>query len=44
MTETQTPGEIAEATRHPNGYVYRISARIGDPNGRVPPEAIIDCV
>jgi len=35
------PGEIKEARLHPNGCVYRISAKVGDPNGRVPPEAIV---
>jgi hypothetical protein len=35
------PGEIKEARLHPNGWVYRISAKVGDPNGRVPPEAIV---
>jgi hypothetical protein len=36
-----SPGEIAEAARHPGGYIYRIAASVGDPNGRVPPEAIL---
>jgi len=35
------PGEIEEAARNPNGWVYRIAGSIGDPNGKVPPEAII---
>ena len=34
-------GEIEEATRHPDGWVYRIAASVGDPNGRVFPEAIV---
>ncbi len=33
------PGEIAEAKRHPNGWVYRIAGKFG-PNDAVPPEAI----
>jgi hypothetical protein len=34
------PGEIQEAARHPNGWVYRIAGRFG-PNDGVPPEAIV---
>jgi hypothetical protein len=34
------PGEIAEAERIPNGWVYRIAGRFA-PHERVPPEAII---
>lgn len=34
------PGEIAEATRNPGGWVYRISGAY-DPNDGVPPEAIV---
>jgi hypothetical protein len=34
------PGEIDEAKRIPNGWVYRIAGRFG-PNDRVPPEAIV---
>jgi hypothetical protein len=34
------PGEIQEATRHPNGWVYRIAGQFG-PNDGVPPEAIV---
>jgi hypothetical protein len=41
MTEAPFLEEIEEAARMPNGHVYRISGKIGDPNGRVPPEAII---
>ncbi len=33
-------GEIEEAKRTPNGWVYRIAGRFG-PSDRVPPEAII---
>ena len=33
-------GEIEEAKRCPNGYVYRIAGQFG-PNDRVPPEAIV---
>jgi len=39
-TFVPTEGEIAEARRFPNEYVYRISAHF-DPDGRVPPEAIV---
>ena len=35
------PGEMEEAARHPNGWVYRIAGSIGDPNGKVPTEAIV---
>lgn len=34
------PGEIEEATRHPSGWVYRISGNYGPDDG-VPPEAIV---
>ena len=34
------PGEIEEAKRHPNGWVYRMAGRFG-PNDSVPPEAIV---
>jgi hypothetical protein len=34
------PGEIDEAKRYANGWVYRIAARFA-PNAAVPPEAII---
>jgi hypothetical protein len=34
------PGEVEEAKRHPNGWVYRIVNRFG-PNDFVPPEAIV---
>lgn len=37
---TPFPGEIEEATRHPNGWVYRIVGSF-DPNCAIPPEAII---
>lgn len=42
MTEDArpTPGEIEEARKFPNGYVYRISGHF-DPNGFVPPEGIV---
>ena len=39
MTERPFEGEIAEAKKHPNGWVYRIAGRFSD-NDRVPPEAI----
>lgn len=35
-----TIGEMAEAKKFPNGWVYRIHHSY-DPNGRVPSEAII---
>ena len=41
MRERPSPGEVAEAARNPNGWVYRIAGSVGDANGRVPPEAII---
>jgi hypothetical protein len=41
VNEKPSPGEIEEAARFPDGYVYRISGKIGDPNGRVPAEAIV---
>jgi hypothetical protein len=41
MKEAPLPGEVAEAARNPNGWVYRIAASAGDPNGRVSPEAIV---
>jgi len=34
------PGEIEEAKRHPNGWVYRIKGVFG-PNDAVPPAAIV---
>jgi hypothetical protein len=34
------PGEIAEAKRIPNGWVYRIAGKFGPDDG-VPPEAIV---
>jgi len=34
------PGEVAEAKRHPNGWVYRIAGRFNS-NERIPPEAIV---
>lgn len=34
------PGELQEAKRHPNGWVYRIAGRFGPDDG-VPPEAIV---
>jgi hypothetical protein len=33
-------GEIEEASRNPNGWVYRIAGNFG-PNESVPPEAIM---
>jgi hypothetical protein len=33
-------GEIEEAKRHPDGWVYRIAGAFG-PNDRIPPEAIV---
>jgi hypothetical protein len=41
MTVTPAAGEIEEARRHPDGWVYRIAASVGDPNRRVPPEGIV---
>jgi hypothetical protein len=41
MKERPLPGEVAEAASIPNGWVYRIAGSVADPNGRVPPEAII---
>jgi len=41
MSEKPSKGEIEEAIRHPEGWVYRIAGGIGDPNGRVPPEAVM---
>ena len=40
--EAETPfsGEIEEAKRTPNGWVYRIAGRFG-PRDAVPPEAIV---
>jgi hypothetical protein len=38
--EKPFPGEVTEAKRNPNGYVYRIAGQFG-PNDRVPPDAII---
>lgn len=35
-----TADEIREAKINPNGWVYRIKGEY-DPNGRVPPEAIL---
>lgn len=34
------PGELEEAKRYPNGWVYRIAGKFG-PTDSVPPEAII---
>jgi hypothetical protein len=35
-------GAIAEAKKHPGGWVYEIdSDQVADPNGYVPPRAII---
>ena len=34
------PGEIQEAKRHPNGWVYRIAGSFND-NEKIPPEAIV---
>lgn len=34
------PGEVEEAARNPNGWVYRISGNYGLNDG-VPPEAVI---
>lgn len=34
------PGEHAEASENPGGWVYRISGNYG-PNDRVPPEVIV---
>jgi len=34
------PGEIEEARRFPNGWVYRIAGDFG-PDDRIPPEAIV---
>jgi hypothetical protein len=38
--KTPLPGEIEEAKRYPNGWVYRIAGSFA-PNESVPPEAII---
>lgn len=37
---TPEPQELEEATRNPNGWVYRISGTYG-PDEEIPPEAII---
>ena len=34
------PGEVEEAKKHPNDWVYRIQGTFG-PNETVPPEAIV---
>jgi hypothetical protein len=34
------PGLVAEAAKHPGGWVYEIAPGY-DPAGRVPPEAIV---
>lgn len=39
-SETPLPGEIEEAKRNPNAWVYRIAGRFA-PNENVPPEAIV---
>ena len=41
LTNPSAPerGEIEEAARNPNGWVYRIAGKFG-PNDGVPPEAI----
>ena len=41
MTEKPYPGEIAEATKYPDGHIYRVATRITNPNTPVPPEAIV---
>ena len=33
-------GEIAEATRNPGSWVYRIAGNFG-PDDRIPPEAVV---
>jgi hypothetical protein len=38
--ENPKPGEIAEAARNPNGWVYRIAGQFA-PNERIPADAII---
>lgn len=38
--ETPLPGEVEEAKRNPNGWVYRIAGNFSR-NENVPPEAII---
>lgn len=38
--ESPLPGEIEEAKRNPNGWVYRIAGSFA-PNENVPPEAIV---
>ena len=38
--EKPYPEEIAEATRHPNGWVYRIAGNFSA-DEKVPPEAIV---
>ena len=35
------PGEVEEAERFPNGWVYRIAGKSFGPNDAIPPEAII---
>ena len=37
---TPLPGELGEAKRNPNGWVYRIAGHFR-PDERVPPQAII---
>jgi hypothetical protein len=39
---TPSPELVAEALRHPSGWVYEIDGEmVADPDGEVPPEAII---
>jgi hypothetical protein len=38
--EKPLPGEIAEALRHPNGWVYRIAGAFSKDQD-IPPEAIV---
>jgi hypothetical protein len=38
--EKPLPGEIEEAKRNPNGWIYRIAVTFA-PNENVPPEAIV---
>ncbi len=40
LHELPWPGEIEEARRNPNGWVYRIAGRF-DEDEQVPPEAIV---
>ncbi|GAA2661178.1 hypothetical protein GCM10010400_19770 [Streptomyces aculeolatus] len=42
FSRTPPPELVAEARRHPGGWVYEIDgAMVSDPNGEVPPTAII---